>query len=342
MKPVKATLGSLVLLLLISSAPGTKAADTVINANTSPIKTGSGANLKGRFQNVTTVDGKNVDLLGEIISQSTTKTNDFWNGAPWALPGDFVFSFKDMVIGESRQAVVRWSFFEAETNIPIAVPQFSLTLDDLDKKYGGGSGRIETVSSTDAEGYTIDASSNLNANASGETISATGGANQNPGDPEGTIKLHFKSLTSFTMTYATEPQGADTSAFHHDGGNDFVFDDPEYKELSPRLYYTYNLTNDDGNPIEVGFFDDLPAGLIWDTSYTADSSNSLAAAVSYSNGNRDASIAGLSLPPGTSTFTLRSLRTDATGSIENEATVTPKDLTATEPLRANASITLSP
>ena len=216
-------------------------------------------------------------------------------------------------------------------------------LDHLDDYPSFGNGRTETVSTTVAHSNTVDSSTNLAVNQSGETLTVTGGAN--PGDSDGAIGYRFSNLSTFTMTYHTEPHGAINSAFHHDGHGAFVFDDPEETPLPTRLYYTYSLTNDEDDPIEIDFFDDLPPGLVWDTSYTAGSSNPLAAAVNYSSGNSDARIDDELVPPGVSSFTLRSLRslrTGRTGAIDNEATVTPEDGTGIEPVTATTSITLDP
>ena len=77
------------------------------------MKTGSGASLTGRWNNVATVGGTSVDVRAEILSQSTTKTNDFWT-----YGDDLAFSFKDGVAGEDRWATIRWTFLENGTETP--------------------------------------------------------------------------------------------------------------------------------------------------------------------------------------------------------------------------------
>lgn len=300
----------------LSSEAG--AVEVVINVTSDPIESGSGPNLTGRYQNVATVNGTSVDLFGEVLSQTTNKTNDFWQGAPWALPGDFVFSFNDMVIGETRAATVRWSFYEAGTTIPVVFSEFSITVDDLDNVASGGDGRTETISSGDAASYTTDSSTNLAINNSGGELSATGGTNQNPGEAAGTITYHFANRSSFTMTYHTEPNGAVNSAFHHNGRGDFVFDDPVDTNLPVRLQYTYDFTNDENVPVTIAFVTALPAGITWDTAFTPQITGAFSGSTpQYSDHTIE--IPELVLQPGQSSITFATLETTLSGTIEAEA-----------------------
>lgn len=93
----------------------------------------------------------------------------------------------------------------------------------------------------------------------------------------------------------------------------------------PNLYYTYDFTNDAEEEVEVAFFDSLPEGMLWDTSYTPMASGGLSVRVVYSNGGRDAKVAKLMLPPGKSSLTLRTQEAGREGTVSNEASITPKD-----------------
>ena len=93
---------------------------------------------------------------------------------------------------------------------------------------------------------------------------------------------------------------------------------------APRsLYYTYAFENDQTIPKAGAFFDSLPDGLVWDTNYTPVTTGSLSVDVVYSNGNRDARIDKMMIPPGKSSLTLCTTATSMTGTIDNDATVTP-------------------
>lgn len=316
----------------------TKAEEVIVYVTGDPIETGSGANLKGRYQNVATVDGKSVDLLGEVLSQTTGKTNDFWQGGEWAQPGDFVFSFNDMVIGETRQATVRWTFLESGTSTPVVFEEFTVTIDDLDRQLSGGAGRIETVTTSDAISYTVERMTNLTVSQSGNALSASGGMNQNSGDPEGAIRYRFLHLSSFTMTYHTEPRGAVNSAFHHDAHGKFDFDDPVDTGLGVRLYYTYHFENEEDVPVVVDFSTALPAGLVWDKEFVPVNAGSLSGGIpDYSN--QTLGIRGLLLEPGEHNITFRTIRTGASGTLVTGGSIVP--VSPTGPVQdATAVITL--
>ncbi len=285
-----------------------------------PIQTGSAANLKARFQNVATMNGTSVDLLGEVVSQTTNKTNNFWQGGVWAQPGDFVFSFNNMVIGEPRQATVRWTFLESGTSTPVVFDEFTITIDDLDHKLSGGDGRIETVTTSNAISYTVDTLTNLSVNRTANALTATGSANQNPGDKDGAIRYRFLQLSSFTMTYQTEPRGATNSAFHHDAHGSFKFDDPVDTNIGVQLYYTYHFENEEDVPVTVDFSSTLPAGLAWDTGFVPENNGSLSGGIpTYSN--QTIGISGLLLDPGQHSLVFRTIRTSASGTISTSGKV---------------------
>jgi hypothetical protein len=106
------------------------------------------------------------------------------------------------------------------------------------------------------------------------------------------------------------------------------------------LYYKYHFENDQVERVATSFFDSLPEGLLWDLSFSPVATGSLQVdAVDYINGNRDARIDELLLPPGKSTLTLRTQATGRTGEIRNNAKLTPL-VPGLEPLNAEAAITL--
>ena len=107
---------------------------------------------------------------------------------------------------------------------------------------------------------------------------------------------------------------------------------------APRpLYYTYRFENDASVAKAGSFFDRLPEGLVWDTTYVPVTTGGLAVDVVYSNANRDASVAAMMLPPGNSSITLCTVATTKTGTIDNDATLTP---VGGDPIDAQASLNL--
>jgi hypothetical protein len=105
-----------------------------------------------------------------------------------------------------------------------------------------------------------------------------------------------------------------------------------------KLYFTYQFNNEETQAIEVEFFDTLPDGIIWDTSYTPVlTGKDVLSDVVYSDFDSEVRIAKLSLPPGNSTLTLCTLGITRTGLIDNDATMKPLNQ---EPIIANAAITL--
>ncbi|MGK0187069.1 MAG: hypothetical protein ACI9R3_002855 [Verrucomicrobiales bacterium] len=319
-------------------------------AQAAPTKNGSAANLTGRWSNVATVDGTSVDLLAEILSQSSGNTNDFWT------PGDDVaFSFKNGLAGEVRTATVRWTWLEHGTNIPVRIAGLTVTIDDLDD----GGGRHESLVTSSARRYTLNRTTILDAavDDSSLTLTATGGNDLSSGDADGAVKLEMSTASSFTITYRTTfSANLDSSAYHHDLDGDFVFAEPKESKIAataPHVYFTYNLSNTEGggyydadNPtgLEIDFFDSLPDGFLWDTNYVAFTGGSqkldkqIQSALIYSNGGRDAAINKLKVPSGRFTLTLRTQPTSQAGSISNEATITPKDQ---NPIITSSTFTLA-
>ncbi len=328
-----------ILTIALAFKASMNATAVEVAATVDPILSGTGPNLTARFPNVASVDGQNVDLYGQILSQTTNKTNTFWQGPPWGLPGDFVFQFLEGVPGEVRSATVRWTFYLSGTNTPISVSGLSLTIDDLDN---GGS-RHESFDTEDATSFTLNDPTNITANLVNGNVSivSSGGVEQNPGDPEAAARLDFRDGSSFTITYHVTFGSADRSAFHHDGEGDFTFDDPVNTPVPPtppRIYYTYRFENDTESPVAMSFNDRAPPSFKWDSSYAPFVPDpSFEVEISYSDSDHEAD-ADLVVPPGGAAMTLRTMESSATGFIDNEATVTPSAESGFEPLTASASV----
>ena len=119
----------------------------------------------------------------------------------------------------------------------------------------------------------------------------------------------------------------------------FDFDDPVETEVGKRLYYTYNLTNNEGNAQPVSFFDSLPEGMIWDIEYAEVTGQITGDDLVFSNGNRDVSVNTMVLQPGAHSLKLRTLETSQSGIVYNEASVDPHHPEVEEMIRS-ATITL--
>lgn len=157
-------------------------------------------------------------------------------------------------------------------------------------------------------------------------------------DPESAVGVSFGSqVKAMSVYYSKQVSTASPYITAGIGGNLVVV-----HSSNPRLYYTYNLNNDSDEPVPVDFFDSLPGGLTWDTSYTPVMTGGLGLDVVYSNGDKDVAIAGLQMPPGNSALTLRTLETTLTGTIDNTAVITPAAETGLDPITANASLNLAP
>ena len=209
-----------------------QAAAVSVAAQGDPVKSGTGAALTGRWANVTAVGGASVDVFAEILSQSTTKTNDFWTDGD-----DMAFSFKDGVAGETREATVRYTFLDNATDMPVKVTGLSLTIDDLDD----GGGRHESLSTSDATSYSLNNPTQVGGAISNSTITLTanGGNDLMPGDSEGAVRIDFAAASSFTITYQTTFSGATpSSAYHLDGDSDFTLSNPVSTpvHLQPRSF----------------------------------------------------------------------------------------------------------
>ncbi len=90
-----------------------------------------------------------------------------------------------------------------------------------------------------------------------------------------------------------------------------------------RLVYTYEMNNNQNLPHQTDFRDLAPSGFVWDTSYSPQTTGGLAVNVQYSANKLEARIPDLVLPPGDSSFTLRTQEIRVSGNVDNDATLAP-------------------
>ncbi len=306
-----------------------------VTATAAPVISGTGVDLTARFPNVATVNGQSIDLHAQILSQTTNKTNTFWHDADL---GDFVFQFLEGETGEVRSATVRWTFYESGSNNPVSLGDISLTIDDLDH----GDSRHESLESSDISSFTLNDPTNLTTQivASNVSVASAGGVEQNPGEPEAAVRLAIQNA-SFTIIYHVTFGTADRSAFHHDGSGTFSFTNPTTTPVPnplSRIYYTYQFDNTTDSPVPMQFNDRAPSGFRWDSTYAPFVPNAaFDVEISYADSDYEAE-ASLVVPPGGATMTLRTLLSNTTGAIENEATVTPTVESGFAPLTATTTI----
>ena len=316
--------------------------DSAVSAADVSIEIGDDPTLRGRrhgrvaiYPRVATVEGVGIDLIGRVERQSRSgKKNGFGMS-----DGDFRFQLEGGRKGETVSTMVRWSFVEAGTETPVTLRDFSLTIDDLDDN----DKQTEMVVTGDAHAYTLEATSNVRAQVQGGMILASGTADQDRGDPDGAIKLHFSDCSSFSIGYQTSFRADTTSWYLHDGNGDIAFVSPEFISLSPQgpsLYYTYTFENEEDEDVEVDFFDKLPVGLFWDSDYRPVLDGLREIDVTYSEDRREASAVKVLMPPGSSSFSLKTLQTSKVGAVDNEATIAPSERYGIEPLTAAAALSL--
>ena len=295
------------------------AIDLVIQED--PITAGTGNGYTARFPAVATVDGRSVDLFAEIVSQSQPGVTHTLRRAG----NDFVFllnptSPAGMFGGgtpEVRQATVRYTFFSSGTSTPVTVPDFAITIPDFD----GYDTRRDTVKTTDSVGYTLDQPTNVSVGTAGPEVTLAGTAMQfslSP-QPEAAAKLRFAGRSSFSIDYTSEDSLGVPADFSHDGNREFAFLQPQYTASPVRIYYTFSYTNNETDPVLMAFCDQLPEGLEWDKDYEPELTGTMKnLVVDYSNSNTLASIEQI-VPGGTFSFKLRTMHTQKTGAITNEA-----------------------
>lgn len=293
---------------------GTHAGALEIIVQNAPVLAGTGSNLSARFANVATVEGRQIDLFAEIVSQSQSGvTHGFYK-----FGDDFGFLLNPSELEETRMATVRYSFLDGATSYPATLPVFALTISDLD----GYNLRTDSVASADSVGYILNDPSNVVATVSGTEVSFAGTRNQfgfTP-QPEAAVNLRFATRSTFSIHYTSDNKAPLPADFTHDGNGDLGFSSPVYTSSPKRLYYTFSYDNQSGAPIEMKFEDKLPAGLLWDTEYVPETVGYLGELlVSYSSNAHSAFVIGQRMPTGFSSFKLRTQPTQLTGEIVNEA-----------------------
>ncbi len=92
------------------------------------------------------------------------------------------------------------------------------------------------------------------------------------------------------------------------------------------MYYTFTLTNNHNVGMTVNFLDTLPAGLVWDEEYEPLVDGNAAVPLPlYSDYSQTVAITGMTLPPGTTYMSLRTLPPSAGGDYTNQAQVVVAD-----------------
>ena len=215
---------------------------------------------------------------------------------------------------------MRYSFVDSKTSAPVTVPDFAFTIADLD----GYNLRGDSVTTSESYGYTLNDPTNVVVTASGTEVSFRGSKNQRmvSSQPEGAVRLRFANRSSYTLTYTSKNRAPLPADFIHDGNGDFAFTKPVYTSSPKCLYYTFSYKNKEAGPVWMKFYDQLPEGLSWDPNYVPETVGDLGeVVVDYSNANRDASIGCQLMPPGYSSFKLRTQPTQMTGQVDNSATL---------------------
>lgn len=106
--------------------------------------------------------------------------------------------------------------------------------------------------------------------------------------------------------------------------------------------FTFSFSNSSTIPLKVTFFSALPPEMFWDLSFTPGISAGLThSGVSYGNGDHEASISTLTLPPGLSTLTLLALSEETAGEYPvNSGITTSEPVPATVAVEVKVSLTL--
>ncbi|WP_461084716.1 Ig-like domain-containing protein [Spirosoma flavus] len=193
-----------------------------------PTSSGSGLTKTARYSNVATINGQSVDIVGRVLSYTTTNalpvsTTSPVNFANTGTQAQFI------LYGANSQASVRWTVVASGTNTPVPF-QGTFTLGDIDKITSGTAvSRLEGISIAKSAIYSF----KLNVPANTATIDQgnayrfEGTAEQSSGDsPRYAVALSFVGLSSFDITYTKngtelETQGA---GYTFDGSNAIVFD----------------------------------------------------------------------------------------------------------------------
>ena len=365
MKHSATSIIAIAALTMVASCFNLAAFDITVTED--PILSGTDSQPEARFKSVAQISGKNIDLIGRVISVNSISKNTFVRNG-----NDFGFSMLDGLFGENRKATVQWSFYWSGTNFPATVPEMALTIDDI----AGYSYRWEEVSTSDAFGFIQDQPSNVNVLTNGDTISAAGMAEQLLGDPASAVTFYYIDKNTITIDYSAQFGFLclATSVFNHDGNNEFKYIKPLTPPVAPTgIYYTYHFTNPGTAGVPVDFINTLPGNLIWDETFvpvfeeesaandlpswlqrlieliayyknkksggvSVDDNGNLVVKTEFSEDGKCVEIKQMDLPPGKYNLTLRSI-SRSNGKFVNAATINPK-IAGMNQLSASATIDL--
>ena len=190
--------------------------------------TGSGTSKVARYSNVATINGQSVDIIGRVLSYTTS------NGLPVTTLSPVNFSnagtqAQFILYGANSQATVRWTVVLSNTNTPVPF-QGTFTVGDIDKITSTVTGnRLEGVVIPKSVLYSfkLNVPANTTTIDQGNAYRFEGTAEQSTGDsPQYAVALSFVGLSSFDITYTKNGTEAETqgAGYTFDGSNAIVFD----------------------------------------------------------------------------------------------------------------------
>jgi choice-of-anchor A domain-containing protein len=291
------------------------------------------------YSNIATVDGEGVDLTAELVSEAPAAAKLFSseNGA-------LTFAFTGGGAGQTQVATVRYSFYKQGTSEMISLDDVQILVDGL----ADGNGNVCSMFTADAVSYTVEENTRLLVESTASGLEVLGLQSENPTTPatSNRIQIDFGTCQELTISYGCDFQSTSPAQFSISGSKSGSFFAPLTTPLvdisGPQsIYYTYDFQNSAPVQIPVDFADELPDGLLWDPTYVPFFLGELVGDVSYLNGNRNATISCLKLPPGSSKMTLRTLPAMLSGEILNNASLTFKDGSILVAANGGTRITLS-
>ncbi|GAB3991969.1 hypothetical protein GCM10028807_23780 [Spirosoma daeguense] len=201
---------------------------TIFTFSAPSSNSGVGATRAARYSNVATINGQSVDIIGRVLSLTTSYALTQTTAAPITFTNTGTQA-QVILYGANTQATVRWTAVLSNTNTPVPF-QGTFTLGDIDKITSG-----TTV--TRLEGFSIAKSAlysfKLNVPASTTTIDQgnayrfEGTSEQSSGDsPRYAVALSFVGLSSFDITYTKNGNEVDAqgAGYTFDGSNAIVFE----------------------------------------------------------------------------------------------------------------------
>ncbi len=323
-----------------------------------PVVTGIGESRRALYPQVATVDGKQLDLVAEIVDQEPSFANHEFSRSE----DDFAFQLSDSSSGQTM-ARVRYTLVESGTATHVTAEKLNITVSG----FGDGDDDDESaVGTADATKYVLEGSGGVRVEDNGLHTQFIAS------EESGVVMLCFPGRAFFEITYYGQGDDDDDEArFVHDGDGDVVFENPQ--QSAPRIFCTYQFSNPSTVPVEVQFYDSLPSGLQWDETFepvfrsteTMDfgtmpwwlalimtwlsehgmelhfnPDGTIVVDANYANAGRDIVINNLIIPPGEFELKLSTHRTGLRGMIHNEASITPISSSGLNALSAEASVDL--